>query len=77
MIVTSIKQQKKDKERYNIFIDGEFAFGLIMEDILYFKIKEGYEISEEKYNYIKDTVLYIKAQDTALKFLVYKMRTEK
>ena len=77
MIVTSIKQQKKDKERYNIFIDGEFAFGLIMEDILYFKIKEGYEISEEKYNYIKDTVLYIKAQDTALKFLGYKMRTEK
>ncbi|HCT65233.1 MAG TPA: hypothetical protein DIC60_08245 [Lachnospiraceae bacterium] len=77
MVVTSVEQQKKNLERYNVFIDGEFAFGLIMEDILFFKIKEGNEISEEKYDYIKDTVVYIKAQNTALKYLGYKMRTEK
>ena len=37
MIVTSIEQQKKDKSRYSVFIDGEFAFGLIMDDILILK----------------------------------------
>ena len=77
MVVTSIEPQKKNPDRYNIFIDGKFAFGLIMEDILYFKIKEDNEISEEKYYYIKDTVLYIKAQNIALNYLGYKMRTEK
>lgn len=77
MIVTGIEQQKRNPERYNVFIDGVFAFGLIMDDILYFKLKEGNEISREKFDYIKDTVLYIKAQNTALKYLGYKMRTEK
>ena len=69
MIVTSIEQQKKDKSRYSVFIDGEFAFGLIMDDILYFKIKEGMELPQEKYDYIMDSVIYIKAQDTAGRFL--------
>lgn len=77
MIVTSIEQQKKDKSRYSVFIDGQFAFGLSATDIAYFKIKEGTEIYEETYRYITDTLVYIKAQDTALKFLSYKMRTEK
>lgn len=77
MVVTRIEPQKKNPERYNIFIDGEFAFGLIMEDILFFKIKEGNEISEERYDYIINTVMYIKAQNIALNYLGYKMRTEK
>ena len=77
MIVTEIKQQKKDKSRYSVYIDGEFAFGLIMEDILYFKLKEGEEILEEKYRYIMDTTVYRKAQDAAVSYLGYKMRTEK
>ena len=77
MTVTKIEQQKKDKSRYSVFIDGEFAFGLIMEDILYFKIKEGEKIPQEKYDYIMDTTVYIKAQDTAVRYLGYKMRTQK
>lgn len=77
MIVTRIEQQKKDKSRYSIYIDGEFAFGLIMEDILYFKIKEGYELTQEKFDYIMDTTVYIKAQDTAARYLGYKMRTRR
>ena len=52
MVVTSIEPQKKNPERYNVFIDGNFAFGLIMEDILYFKIKEDNEI-----NYFKSLSL--------------------
>ncbi len=75
MIITSINQQKRDKSRYSVYIDGEFAFGLIMEDIMYFKLRVGEEIPEEKYRYIMDTTVYIKAQDTAIKYIGYKMRT--
>ena len=77
MTVTKIEQQKKDKSRYSVYVDGEFAFGLIMEDILYFRLKEGEEIPRGKYEYIMDTTVYIKAQDTAVRYLGYKMRTRR
>ena len=77
MTVTDIKQQKNDKSRYSVYIDGNYEFSLIMEDILYFRLKIGEPISEETYRYITETTLYIKAQNTALKFLGYKMTTEK
>ncbi len=74
--ITAITQQVHQPERYSVFIDGEFAFGLIMQDIVYFKLKEGEEIAQEKYDYIKNELVYIKAQDTALYYIGYKMRTE-
>ena len=36
MLVTAIIPQKKDPAKRNIFIDGEFAFSLIAQDVLYF-----------------------------------------
>ena len=77
MLVTAITQQKKDQTRYNVFIDGEYAFALPMQDILYFKLKEGREVPEETIEYIKNSLIYIKAQDTALHYIGYKMRTVK
>lgn len=75
MRVTAITEQKRDTGRQNIFIDGEYAFALPMQDILYFKIKEGQEIAEETVAFIRKNLIYIKAQDTALRMLGYKMRT--
>ena len=40
MLITAITQQKRDPSRYNIFIDGVYAFALPMQDILYFKLKK-------------------------------------
>ena len=77
MIVTGIIQQKRDSGKQNVFIDGEFAFSLVTQDIRYFKLKEGECISEETCAYIKENLVYIKAQDTALHYMGYKMRTEK
>lgn len=75
MVVTAIEPQKRDPSRYNIFIDGEYAFALPMQDILYFKLKEGQEAAEETVEFIRKNLIYIKAQDTALHFIGYKMRT--
>lgn len=76
MLVTAIVPQKKDENKQNIFIDDVFAFALIKQDVAYFKLKEGCEISQEKYDFIQENLIYIKAQDTALYYLGYKMRTE-
>ena len=75
MLVTAITQQKKDETKYNVFIDGAYAFALPMQDILYFKLKEGKEVSEETVEYIQNSLIYIKAQDAALHYIGYKMRT--
>ncbi len=75
MYVTAITPQKRDINRYNIFLDGEYAFALPMQDILYFKLKEGQEAAEETIAFIRKNLIYIKAQETALHFLGYKMRT--
>ncbi len=75
MYVTAITPQKRDLNRYNIFLDGEYAFALPMQDILYFKLKEGQEAAEETIAFIRKNLIYIKAQETALHFLGYKMRT--
>ena len=42
MRITAITQQKRDPSRYNIFIDGVYAFALPMQDILYFKYKHSF-----------------------------------
>lgn len=76
MIITAITQQKNNKDRYSVFIDDNFAFALIMQDIVYFKLKQGEEISQEKYDFIQNELIYIQAQDIALHYIAYKMRTE-
>ena len=76
-IVSGIKPSKSQKGKMAVYINGEYAFSLIEEDIDYFKMKEGTEIPKEKYDFIIDSVIYIKAQDEALKYISSKMRTEK
>lgn len=75
MIVTQITQQKRDKSKFNIYLDGEYVFALPADDMAYFKIKEGATIPEEKVEFIQTNLIYIKAQDAALHFISYKMRT--
>ena len=67
MRITAITQQKRDPSRYNIFIDGEYAFALPMQDILYFKLKEGQEAAEETIAFIRKNLIYIKAVSLATK----------
>lgn len=76
MVVTAIIQQKKDTAKYNIFVDGTFAFALSMQDIAYFKLKEGAPIAQQTYDFIQENLIYIKAQDIALHYLGYQMRTQ-
>ena len=68
MIITDIKKQVKDTERYSIYIDNKFVFGLSGVDVLYYRLKIGNEIPQEKYDEILENVIYEKAKNTAVKF---------
>jgi len=77
MKITDIKQQKNNKNRFAVFIDNKFSFGLSDIELSYFKLKINDDISEKKYEDIKENIIFNNAKDKALKFLSYKMRSEK
>lgn len=77
MIITDIQPQTKNQNRVSIFIDGKFAFGIDKNDCSFMGLKVGYELTQEKYDYIVNNTIYTKAYQKADRFIGYKMRTEK
>lgn len=77
MQITDMTLQKRDPNKKNIFVDGTYVFALSHTDVAYFRLEIGKEISEETFAYIQDSLIYIQAQEKALSYLGYKMRTKK
>ncbi len=77
MVITDIAQQKKNEKRYSVFIDGKFVFGLSDVDVLFFRLKIGDEITQEKLNNIIETSIKTKARETVFNYIGFKARTEK
>ena len=75
MKITKIEQQKKDKHRYNIYLDDEFAFGLYEESIIDFGLRKGVELDENKINEIRIYDEYNFARKVAFRFLSYRQRS--
>ncbi len=46
MKVTSLKQQLKNPERVSVFVDGQYAFSLNLDELVKYKVKNGDEFSE-------------------------------
>ncbi|NGP89308.1 regulatory protein RecX [Fodinibius halophilus] len=44
-VISSISVQKKKKDRYSIFVDGEFLLGVAEQTLLKFNLKKGIEVT--------------------------------
>lgn len=77
MKITKIEQQKKNKQRMSVFIDGEFSFGVDNFTLLSLHLEEGSEISEEKLAVIKNSAVFEDAKNYAAKLISSKSYTEK
>ncbi len=75
MKITDIQPQK-NKNRVNIFLDGEFACGLQKDSAIDFRLKIGQECSRDKLSEIIADSEYKRALEKALKYLAPKMRTQ-
>ena len=74
--ITSIKPQKR-KERFNIFLDGKFAFGVDENILVKNHLKVGQILTGDQIEkLIKETILG-KFLDQALRFLSYRPRSQK
>jgi regulatory protein len=75
--ITKIEPQKKNPKRRSVFIDERFAFGLDEEIIYKYGLKTGQELEQKKIDQIIEAETKKEAKDAALKFLSYRMRSEK
>ncbi len=75
-LITDIKPQK-NKKRFNIYLDGQFAFGLSVEARLKAGLKIDQEISSQKVEELIKEDEFLKFYDRALNFLSYRPRSEK
>lgn len=72
--ITALTLQKKNRQRVNVFLDGEFAFGL--DRVVAGWLQVGQEISDEKIAELKTTDAREVAYQYALVLFKYRPRTE-
>ncbi|MDN4608384.1 recombination regulator RecX [Sporosarcina highlanderae] len=75
-VLTKITQQKRDTERYNIFIDDKYAFSVHESVLVKFGLTKGMQLDEWAMDEIAYEDRIEKAFNRALHFLSFRMRSE-
>lgn len=73
--ITKIAKQKKNKQRYSIYLNDEYAFGVEEEMILKHHLYKGKELTLEMVNELLDDEELQKFYVKALNHISYRMRT--
>ncbi len=76
MKITDIKQQAKNQERYSIFVDGKFSFGLSEMALMNSGLRVSKEIDKVKLEELKDTAKTDKAYNQTLGLIARRPRSE-
>ena len=71
--ITALVVQKRNKERVNVFVDGEFAFGLAMIEAL--KLRKGQLLDDDEIAHLKALDEIEVAHERALHYLSYRPRS--
>jgi len=74
--VTLLSPQKKNPDRYNLFLDGEFFCGLDLDTIANFKLKVGQELDQSTTDKVFAASEAAKIYQRALDFLAVRPRSE-
>ncbi len=72
--ITAIEAQKKNRERVNVFIDGQFAFGLALIDAAGLRV--GQHLSDQEIKALQAADEQTQAYEFALDFLAYRPRSQ-
>ncbi|MBI5974717.1 recombination regulator RecX [Staphylococcus canis] len=73
--ITKIEVQQNNTERFNIYIDQQFAIGISMETLVHFNLKKGDIIERKKLDDIEKQEFQQHAINEALNYLSYRKRT--
>ena len=76
-IITDITPQVNSENRFSVFINGEFAFGISDFDLYTLRLSKGDEITEDKMTEIESVISIDKCKNYAVDLVSRKMYTEK
>lgn len=74
--ITKIQAQKR-KGRYNVYLDGKYAFPVAETTLIEFSLMKDVELTDKQVKEIQDRENVNKAYGDAVNFLSYQLRTEK
>lgn len=75
--ITKISAQKKNTERFNIFLDEKYAFSVDADVLVKFELKKGKELDDLEIIEIQYGDEVKKGFNRAIEFLSYRMRSTK
>lgn len=71
--ITALEVQKRNKERVNVYLDGEYAFSLAMIEAA--RLRKGQVLSQKEIETLQAADAVERATDIAVKFLSYRPRS--
>jgi regulatory protein len=71
--ITALEVQKRNKERVNVYIDGEFAFPLSLIEAA--RLHKGQNLTEVEIAVLRDEDAVVQAVDSAVHFISYRPRS--
>jgi regulatory protein len=74
--ITAIEPQKTQKGRFNLFLDGAFAFSISIPTATAVGLQEGQKLSPAEIEKLKNAELLHRSLNTALRFLSPRPRSE-
>lgn len=73
-VITALEVQKRNKKRVNVFVDGEFAFSLSLDDAA--RLRKGQSLSEADAQTLQKGDSVKRAVDSAARLLTTRPRSE-
>lgn len=77
MEITKITRQKNDPDRFSVFVDEEFAFGIDSDGLIGLGIKKGRVLSQDELEELRHQAEYTKARDAAVRYLSKGLKSER
>ncbi len=74
-MITALKAQKNSRDRVNVYLDGEFAFGLALIHALWLRV--GQTLTDQEIESLKASDTLEQARQRAVEFIAYRPRSEK
>lgn len=75
--ITGIEQQKRNKDRVNVYIDNEYSFACSKELIYAYKLKKGTIFDYKIMNNVIQEDNYLKSKNSALRYIERSYKSEK
>lgn len=72
-VITALEVQKRNKQRVNVYLDGEFAFGLTLIEAA--RLRKGQTLTEAEVAALRGEDAILHAMDQAANFLSYRPRS--